>query len=608
LRLRAKPQPAIAVFFLFLANELQGGSNHLAISDYLSLGAIAMTSVHFPLRSTGWLALTLLAGVMAAGTTKAAPLPSDLALVPRDAAGFVHVRAADLWKSESFADVRHFLNRAGPESYKTFLKKVGPDPSVIDRITVVLSTPQTLGQPFPRVDPESLSALVIVRTSKPYDRLQLRKLLGQREKVYRRHLYHFNEDMWSGLVLIDKQTFAIGSEDAVVRFFDQLPGANAEGPLQDALTEAAGNHVVTVGLNPRLLGKEPGSQQLPPPLPKLLEARCATITLDLAKDTRVGVRLSYANDNEAQQGEKAVRGALDLARAALGMPIREAENELKKPAADGPVAEVGKGLAMLLALGFLRELDAQLKEMPVQRQGTTISLGITAAKRTDLVSMYALALGAITFIGERANVTFQTVGRALGPGKDPFEEHFKKITAAMDKYHQDKGTYPPPAIYDKDGRPILSWRVALLPYLGEEALYREFHLDEPWDSLHNKKLLKKLPQAFKTPDTYSRNKTTDLVFTGEAAAFTAKKGVRKADIAASSILLVATESDAAVYWSKPADLVYADNQPLPKLFGKYGFSQVKVLLANGTIKSLDRQTDEQTLRAMIKRAGAKKEK
>ena len=45
-----------------------------------------------------------------------------------------------------------------------------------------------------------MSALVIVRTSKPYDRLLVRKLLGQREKVYRRHLYHFNEELWSGLL------------------------------------------------------------------------------------------------------------------------------------------------------------------------------------------------------------------------------------------------------------------------------------------------------------------------------------------------------------------------------------------------------------------------
>ncbi len=570
-----------------------------------------MTSVPLPLRPlrgpVGGFALALLTVALAVGTTGAAPLPPDLDLVPRDAAGFYHVRGADLWKTDALADLRYLLDRAGPEAYKTFLKKVGPDPSLIDRVTVVALTPQALGEPFPTADPEAVSALVIVRTSKPYDRLQVRKLLGQREKVYRRHLYHFNEDLWSGLALIDAQTFVIGSEDALIQFFDRRVIAAADGPLQEALEAAAGSHVLTVGLNPRLLGKQPGAQQLPPPLLKLLDARCATFTLDMAKELRLAVRLSYANDNDAQAGEKAMRDALAMARGALLMPIQKLEEELKKPTEDSPVADYAQGVSLLVALGLMREIDAQLKNLAVLRQGPAISLAVTS-KRNDVVTLYAVSLGAITTIGARVSATFQTVGNMLGGGKDPAEQHLKKLAEAMEKYHQDKGSYPPPATYDKDGRPLLSWRVALLPYLGEEALYKEFHLDEPWDSLHNKKLLKRLPQSLKGPSHWSRNKTTDLVFTGDATPFVPRKGVQKPDIAGPSILLVLADSHNAVYWSKPADLSYADNQPVPKLFGKYGFGQVKVLLANGTVKTLDQQTDEETLRSMIRRAGGKKEK
>src|SRR5581483_2163049 len=104
-----------------------------------------------------------------------------------------------------------------------------------------------------------------------------------------------------------------------------------------------------------------------------------------------------------------------------------------------------------------------------------------------------------------------------------------------------KGTYPPTTLYDKEGRPTLSWRVALLPYLGEEALYKEFKLDEPWDSLHNKKLLKKMPKALQAPSSRfddfdyigrgkRRGKTRDLVFAGEDTPFGLKKSVRKADV------------------------------------------------------------------------------
>ena len=46
--------------------------------------------------------------------------------------------------------------------------------------------------------------------------------------------------------------------------------------------------------------------------------------------------------------------------------------------------------------------------------------------------------------------------------------------------------FPPRAILDKNGKPLLSWRAQMLPNLEEIALYEQFHLDEPWDSQHNK--------------------------------------------------------------------------------------------------------------------------
>jgi hypothetical protein len=45
-------------------------------------------------------------------------------------------------------------------------------------------------------------------------------------------------------------------------------------------------------------------------------------------------------------------------------------------------------------------------------------------------------------------------------------------------------------------KPLLSWRVAMLPFLGEVELYKQFKLDEPWDSEHNKKLIAKMPKIY----------------------------------------------------------------------------------------------------------------
>jgi hypothetical protein len=57
----------------------------------------------------------------------------------------------------------------------------------------------------------------------------------------------------------------------------------------------------------------------------------------------------------------------------------------------------------------------------------------------------------------------------------------------------------PTDIVDKNGKVLLSWRVLLLPYLEEGALYKQLKLDEPWDSKHNKKLLEKMPKVFASP-------------------------------------------------------------------------------------------------------------
>src|SRR5262249_34378 len=146
----------------------------------------------------------------------------------------------------------------------------------------------------------------------PYDRLQLLQAAGTREKAYRRNVYHFHEDLWSGLVFIDDRTFMVGSEDAIVRWFDMMKTKNAAGPLQAALREAAQKHHVIFGFNPTLLGKE--AQALPAPIQTLLQAHCGILTLDFEKEIKIDLRLDYQKAEQAQAGEKAVRDTLELGR------------------------------------------------------------------------------------------------------------------------------------------------------------------------------------------------------------------------------------------------------------------------------------------------------
>src|SRR5258708_1555931 len=73
----------------------------------------------------------------------------------------------------------------------------------------------------------------------------------------------------------------------------------------------------------------------------------------------------------------------------------------------------------------------------------------------------------------------------------------RQIMLAMHKYEEANGAFPLQAIA-AEGKPLLSWRVALLPYLGEKELYDQFRLNESWDSEHNRKLLAKMPKIYKS--------------------------------------------------------------------------------------------------------------
>ena len=95
--------------------------------------------------------------------------------------------------------------------------------------------------------------------------------------------------------------------------------------------------------------------------------------------------------------------------------------------------------------------------------------------------------------------------------------NLKQIGLAMHNYQSANNAFPRPAITDKDGKPLLSWRVAILPYIEQQELYNKFKLDEPWDSPHNKALIKEMPPIYVCPSraNVEPGTTTYRVFVGQ---------------------------------------------------------------------------------------------
>jgi hypothetical protein len=198
---------------------------------------------------------------------------------------------------------------------------------------------------------------------------------------------------------------------------------------------------------------------------------------------------------------------------------------------------------------------------------------------------------------------------AIGALKEEFQRmtsrnHLLQIGLAMQNYHMAHGHFPPAAITNKTGKPLLSWRVALLPFLEYTDLYREFRLDEAWDSEHNKKLLARMPGVYEPPlkpAGWKPGTTFYQVFVSHKTLFppggkhTKLNDFKGRDLAK---ILMAVEAAEAVPWTKPADLTYDPDRPLPRLGGIFpnGF---QALFADGSARFLPANTPREKLRAMI---------
>ena len=147
--------------------------------------------------------------------------------------------------------------------------------------------------------------------------------------------------------------------------------------------------------------------------------------------------------------------------------------------------------------------------------------------------------------------------------------NLKQLALSMHVYHDQFKRFPPAASADAAGKPLLSWRVHILPYLEQEALYKQFKLDEPWDSEHNKKLIELMPPTFADPAVQLKpGMTTYVVPIGEGTVFGGKKEPRFQDIldgTSNTIMIVNVTPDRAVVWTKPEDLAVTEAAPLTGL-------------------------------------------
>lgn len=199
--------------------------------------------------------------------------------------------------------------------------------------------------------------------------------------------------------------------------------------------------------------------------------------------------------------------------------------------------------------------------------------------------------------------------------------NLKQIGIALHNFHDVHQGFPRAAAFrTRDGRPGLSWRVALLPYLEQKALYDQFNLEEAWDSPTNRPLLARIPQVYLLPKQLNDGSglTHYQVLVGKSTIFEEPAGglnlpapggknplrgisFREIVDGTSNTILVTTAS-MSVPWTKPEDLTFDPAGPLPGM-GGMNPAGYNVLFADGSVRFMQAGTPEQTLKHLITRNG-----
>ena len=173
----------------------------------------------------------------------------------------------------------------------------------------------------------------------------------------------------------------------------------------------------------------------------------------------------------------------------------------------------------------------------------------------------------------------------------------RQLGLALHNYEAVHNRFPPAHSVDENGKPLLSWRVHILPYLEQQALYEQFKLDEPWDSPHNIKLVDQMPMLFRCPaQALTDGHTTYMAVVGPGSILNqepmadGKPGVRFSEItdgSSNTILLVQTNTELEVPWTAPQDFEYEKSEDLlGDLTGTWIGNLVLATIADGSVQMI----------------------
>ena len=186
-----------------------------------------------------------------------------------------------------------------------------------------------------------------------------------------------------------------------------------------------------------------------------------------------------------------------------------------------------------------------------------ICLGIVAAWSGRVTGVGALVVVVLLYV--LIALILPAMRAPHGPPLRAYcSNNLKQVLLALHNYHDVYKSFPPAYVADDSGQPMHSWRVLILPFLEEEALYDRYDFDEPWDGPNNRLLASEIIAVYNCPKesgTPSTN-TSYLLVTGEGTAWRDDGAPSFADMpdGSSKTIAVAEVANSGIHWMEPRDL------------------------------------------------------
>jgi len=210
-------------------------------------------------------------------------------------------------------------------------------------------------------------------------------------------------------------------------------------------------------------------------------------------------------------------------------------------------------------------------------------------------------------------VTPQAAPAVVRPS-DPCSNNLRQIGLALQNYHDRYKCFPPAYVADEKGKPKHSWRVLLLPFVDEQALYAQYNFKEPFDGPANRRLAQRPVSAYQCPESAAADtaNASYVMLVGPGTLSDGPKSTKLSDVrdGTSNTIAIVEIPGTGVNWMEPKDMTldeFVATFPRPggpvqaKGSNHPGF--INVLILDGSARSLSTSTPAATIRAMATIAG-----